>query len=136
MSLYATILLTTGRAVPVPFIEFDRASHRFFYSGADITDGIRRADKIAYFGGQGFDVEQDNLRLYGEKNPGAAATGSTSIFDAFWGQILTDPLAAPLDYADTAVSTTVRSTTGKLLLAGLVVGGLYYFRNDLKKFLS
>lgn len=114
-------------------IYFDVPSHHFYYAGADVTDGIARQEKMMF---AGFNVEKDNLRLYNEKNPGAGATGDTTIWGNFWDQIFTDPLAAPFESADKSIASVTGSVSGKLLLAAGIIGLGVYFKDDLKKILS
>ena len=54
-----TLTLPTGRVILLEYLDFDRATQRFFYGSLDVTPYMTRAEKVA--AGRGaFDVERSN----------------------------------------------------------------------------
>lgn len=121
------INLISGRTADSDRITFNDQTLRFTLApGAqDITDDIRRADKVAIWN---IDVDRENQRIFAESYardhdghlPTPLDTSTTSIF---LGHILTDPLAAPLDVLNRGIDRFVAAPaiTKILVAAGVVI---------------
>jgi hypothetical protein len=125
------ITLINGRNVDEAVIAFDANTYHFTLrnTGEDVTNEIRRADKLALV--SGFDIARDNNRLYAEKKGGVASGKDlepleTNTFKIFGQQILNDPLAAPLETVDKGVKQIFASSGIQTLLvvAGLGIAAL------------
>lgn len=114
------IRLIDGTTVDPNQIYFDTVSYHFTLNGQDITANITRADKIANW--PTFDPSVDNTRLYSESRGGSGpiADLDTSTLDIFTQQVLTDPLAAPLDALNSGVNKVLASSGVQKI--GLVLG--------------
>lgn len=137
------ITLLDGRQIDPASVNFDTSTYHFYYGGEDITNLIRRADKIATW--PNFDMTVDNNRIFnedvaaqGNANLGAVQNilggvdatstgqvGSTSTFGNFYNQITTDPLNAPLASADNLLKNSLaslfKSWTGWLILGAVAL---------------
>lgn len=122
-----TITLISGRQVDSSNLFFNQDTYHITLSptGEDITNDMRRADKISLF--NGFDIEKDNTRLYNETRGGTGPVPplETNTAVILGQQLLTDPLAAPLDALNNTVNRVFDAPGIKKLLviaAVLVVG--------------
>jgi hypothetical protein len=123
----ALVSLIGGGQMDTKDVRFMQSTHRFFTAdGEDITNKLYRADKKANW--SGFDETFDNERLsverYMREHNGQLPPniGSSSVFWNLGKQLVTDPLGAPLDAADTFVENTLKSVVSSS--AVWVVGGL------------
>lgn len=120
------ITLLDGRQVDPANIVFDPQSYHFTLNSEDVTALIKRADKIANW--PDFDPVVDNTRLsnQAQNNVNLPQTDlPTNTAAIFTNQILTDPLAAPLDALKNEINSVFATTTGKVLIVGgLVLIGL------------
>jgi hypothetical protein len=107
-------------------------------TGEDVTNLVTRADKIALF--PGFDIERESYRLSTEKPASGGGRTATerdlepldeSTASIFVGQILHDPLAAPIQTLDATVDQVFASTGVRkiLVVAALIVAAAIYFKN-------
>ncbi len=129
------MILTTisGRHIESDAVEFDSSTYHFLYNSEDITDDLFRADKRTF---SGFSDDIENERKYKEKyardhgGTSAPVVGSTSTLDIFANQILTDPLAAPVDAIDSAVKKLTNSSGIKTLaiVGVLIIAAAIYFK--------
>jgi hypothetical protein len=117
------ITLTDGRQVYVSEIHFDARSHYFFLRNEDVTNLIRRADKLTNW--SSFDPVKDNIRL----STGNAQSPqlSTNTLGIFAGQLLTDPLDAPLDSLSNQVKKIFSNGGILTILLIVAVVGFFYF---------
>ena len=126
------LTLISGRQIDIAGLHLDRSSYRVYYGGEDITNDMRQADKVRIF--PGFDRSKDNERAYSDRyaqehgGNRPAPTGSTSVLVNFARQIVTDPLAAPLDYADEKVTgRLLGSSTVRIAVTLALIGAVVYF---------
>ena len=129
------ITLLDGRVIDIAAINFDPSDYSFSVWYADgngkenITTLIRRADKMRF---AGFDGDFYNNLLYVQKYQREhngqlpPEVGSTSIWGNFVQQILTDPLAAPLETLDNFVDQ-IFSSKGVLVIVGVSAGLLILY---------
>lgn len=115
------IYFLDGTEVSSSDLTLDWSSYRVWLGTENVTNEIRQSDKVKIW--PGFSREKDNLRAHAEqqarRGEPVTPTGSTSTWDIFWNQIITDPLEAPLDYADDKITGRLfASTTVRLLLIG------------------
>ncbi|HEY1172897.1 MAG TPA: hypothetical protein VGH19_16130 [Verrucomicrobiae bacterium] len=79
-----SVLLPTGRVIPLDAVSFDSETHRFWYGVAEVTDFLTRAQKQVF---PGFNVLQENDRLADQKRIDAGlppvVVGSTSVTEMF-----------------------------------------------------
>lgn len=125
------ITLLDGRSVDSDNLSFDGNTYRVFLGYEDVTNEVRRSDKVALW-----DIDQDreNNRVFAEnyaaKNGGQQPSplGSTSTLGNFTQQILHDPLAAPLDLLNATVNK-IFTAPGviKVLVISAIIGGAYWF---------
>ncbi len=123
----------SGRHLESTAIELDPTTQHFTYSSEDVTNDLFRSDKATF---DGFDVTLDNERIYKEKyakehgGSSAPVVGSTSTLDIFANQILTDPLAAPIEAVDNAVAKLTNSSGIKTLaiVGVLIIAAAIYFK--------
>jgi hypothetical protein len=124
-----TITLLDGRMLPVADIRLDADGWNFtrISSGERLTYKIRQSDKTYYF--PAYDVTFGNDQISkdrrGQELTAPLETNTTKILAK---QLVTDPLAAPADFAAGAVaqlkkiaSSPVTLVIGALLVAGLVI---------------
>lgn len=124
--------LISNLTIPDSDVSFDPATYHFtqISTGKDITNDIRRIDKIRLV--PDFDIERENFRLSDELGNGAD-TGHTLGLDPlqdntaaiFAEQIITDPLAAPLESANNLAKKLLNSPA-VLLTAGVVILALLF----------
>lgn len=117
------ITLLDGREEDAADIFFDADTYHFTLhpSGEDITEQIRRADKLAMV--SGFDQDRENRRVYEERShPGSKPLGSTSTAENFFEQITTDPLAAPLASLDAGIKKLFSSSGVKTIAVVALIG--------------
>lgn len=92
------VTLIDGRQVDSADFLFNQSTYHITLGGTgeDITNNVRRADKIALY--PNFDIEKDNARLYNEQHGaiGPAVPLNDSTTSLFLTQLGTDPLDAPL----------------------------------------
>ena len=116
------MLLLDGRTVVDTAVSFDPVSYHFFLGGEDITDQIRRTDKLRIV--PNFNVERENIRL-SEERGAQAGLGNEPLNDStgsiFVDQIVNDPLAAPMESFNRQVEKLFALPGFKKLL---VVGGI------------
>jgi hypothetical protein len=121
------ITLLDGRTEDTANIYFDPATYHFSdtATGEDLTNQIRRADKQNNW--PNFDPYVDNQRIYNEtRQGGVGPLGDlpTSTAGIFADQILTDPLAAPLDALSAGVKQVFASSGVKtLVIVAIIAGG-------------
>jgi len=125
------IQLLDGRQVDKSSVFFDDSNYSFKLGGTgeDITRLIRAIDKQTF---AGFDQTVYNeivyVQHYQATHSGAlpAGVGSTSTWGNFVNQLVTDPLAAPLQTFDSAVNQIFSSTGVKsLLILAAVAAGIF-----------
>lgn len=122
------ITLLDGTQLSLSDISFDPTTYHFtqISTGADITDNISRADKIANW--PNFDPTVDNTRLSNEEagGTGPVAPLDDSTLSILGTQLATDPLAAPIAAAKSELNNVVNSITGGSTIAkvGLAAGAL------------
>jgi hypothetical protein len=120
------IQLLDGRQVDGSNVFFDDSNYSFKLGGTgeDITRLIRAVDKQTF---SGFDQTVYNEIVYvqgyqrthnGQLPPNV---GSTSTWANFVNQLVTDPLAAPLDTLDSTVSQIFSSSGVKTLLIAVAL---------------
>jgi hypothetical protein len=125
------VTLLDGRTVDSRDLSLNRDSYRVTYLGTeDVTRNMRQSDKVSVF--SGFSRERDNIRSSDDsriaQNLPPVQVGSTSILANFTRQIVTDPLAAPLDYADDKITGRLfKSSTVRLVVLLVVLGAVFYF---------
>jgi len=120
-----TITLLDGRMIESETLAFDPETYHFTLSAEDVTDLIRRADKLAIIPYFDADIENNRIfaenwaRTHGGQQP--APIGSTSTWSNFWQQITTDPLAAPLETLNRGLNQlfTAPAAVKLALLAGV-----------------
>lgn len=131
-----TITLLDGRQVDSGNVFFDDIDYSFKLggSGENITALIRAADKRTF---NGFDQTKYNDILYAQNyfrihGTYPDAVGSTSVWANFANQILTDPLAAPLDSLNATVSQALGSSGVQkiLIFAGLALVALIVLKAE------
>jgi hypothetical protein len=117
------ITLINGRNVEETDLVFNEKTYHFTQrsTGADVTNEIRRADKLALV--RGFDVGRENNRLSSEKS-GAPdlEPRETNVFKIFGQQILDDPLDAPLETLDAGVNKVLKSSGIQTILVVAALG--------------
>ena len=98
------IQLLDGSSLDSDFLRFDAEHYHFYLGNDDVTDLIRRADKLAWAERWDveFDVEFENERIYVEKyyrenGKLPPNVGSDSVWWNFTKLIVTDPLRAPIE---------------------------------------
>lgn len=120
------ITLLDGRQVDPANIVFDPNSYHFTLNSEDVTALISRADKIANW--PDFDPTVDNTRLSNQAQNGVNLPQpdlNTDTALIFANQILTDPLAAPLQSLRNEINSVFATTSGKvLIIGGLIIIGL------------
>lgn len=116
-------------------IRFDPNSYHFHLqsTGADITNALRRADKLALV--PDFDVERENIRISRESGSGGRYGNdelSESTWDALGNQVTHDGvLAAPLETLDNTVRQVFKSTgVQSFIVLGALGLGAYIFFNS------
>lgn len=125
------ITLINGGTVGENDILFNEKTYHFtqISTGEDITNEIRRADKVRIV--PGFDTEKDLLRASAEKpfsRPGTIASPQDlemleeSTTKIFGQQILNDPLAAPLETLDAGVKKVFESSGVRTILIFAALG--------------
>jgi hypothetical protein len=143
-----TLLPPDGRTLSEDEFFFDPETYHFTLANdEDVTNLIRQADKIRMI--PDFDQNEDLRRLSAER----AARGGTSAVNSgaptpmgpasreeldestasiFVGQILHDPLAAPIQTLDSTVDQVFASSGVKKLVvvAALIVAAAIYFKNN------
>lgn len=116
------VTLLDGRVVSIDLIYFNDQTYAFTLStGEDITNKVKNVDKRKF---DGFDNVRYNEILYAQqfyKEHGRwpDAVGSTSVWANFAWQIITDPLAAPIDYFGEKADQLLKSKAMPLILIGL-----------------
>lgn len=120
-----TITLLDGTEANTDQIDFDPSTYHFSLNGQDVTALIKRTDKIANW--SNFDPAVDNTRLSNEAHNGVNLPQTdlpTSTVGIFTNQILTDPLAAPIDSFKSAVSKGWNDLTGgsTVVKIGIIAG--------------
>ena len=129
------ITLISGRKIDSSAILFDGSNYHFSIeeTGEDITNDIRRADKLTLV--PGFDIERDLRRASVEKPAsGGGRTATSQDLDPldestariFGKQIVTDPFSAPLESANN-LAQKFFSLPGlqKVLIVGALAAVLY-----------
>jgi hypothetical protein len=123
------LTLLDSRSVDMSEIYFDPNTYHFSdtATGEDLTNLIRRADKQDNW--PAFDPYTDNQRIFNETRKGGSGplgdlqTNSGVIFAE---QLLTDPLAAPLDALTKGVKEILANPGFKtLLVVGVLLFGAY-----------
>jgi hypothetical protein len=126
------MLLLDNRTVSDDQIAFNHETYHFTIAatGEDITDEIRRNDKLRLI--PDFDVDKDNYRLSDELGNGKTSGvkfGTAPLQDntaaIFAEQILTDPLAAPLESANKFANKLFKSPAFYIAAGVIVVAILY-----------
>src|SRR5687767_8847895 len=123
------VTLLDGRTVDSRDLSLNRVTYHVTYLGTeDVTRLMRQNDKAAVF--SSFDRSRDNIRASDEDRQAQGLApirhGSTSLLGNFTTQILTDPLAAPLQFADEKItgrlfaSSTVRTIVALALLGAVI----------------
>lgn len=125
-----TINLLDGRTVESADINLDRSTYHVYHGTEDITRNMRQNDKVAVF--FNFDRERDNNRASDESRLAQGLPtinpGSTSVLYNFASQIVTDPLSAPLDYADQKITGRLAaSSTVRIVVVLALFGAVAYF---------
>lgn len=124
------ITLLTGAKIESQELTFDRNTYHFFFRGVDITDDIRRADKISIV--PNFDVTKDNYRL-SDEGPVTGQKGNYGLNDLdesttriLVKQLATDPLGAPIESLNrTAEKFFALPGIQKILIVGAIGAVLY-----------
>lgn len=127
-----TITLIDGRTVQRDSIRFEAGNMRFYLGAEDITNNIFRSDKLTF---RGFDVNADNRRISYERNNGVRVTEipgplTTSTAAIFAEQIVTEPLAAPLESLENQTKK-IFSNLGVQMGIALVVIGVFVWMGGL-----
>lgn len=124
------VILSDGRQFPTDDgFAFDSQTYHFYYNNQDITNLISRTQKKALV--SGFDDQLENDRLNLESGRGTG--GATSIqplnddnLEIFAGQMMTDPLAAPIESFGNTIDSVISNPAYKALGAILLIGiGLF-----------
>lgn len=124
------ITLLDGRMLPASDIQLDSDGWNFsrVSSGERLTYKIKQSDKRYYFPGYDYAFGNDQIS---KDLSGAELTPQLeeSVTKIFAGQIVTDPLAAPADFAAAGVEKlkAVASSPITWAVAGLVVVGLVIY---------
>jgi hypothetical protein len=123
------VTLIDGRILPVQDIELASDGWNFVRksSGEILTYQLKQRDKVAYF--PRYDVAYGNEKLY---QAGLNRTGSTNVGEPlstnttgiFARQLVTDPLAAPAEFASDAVEGAKKLVQSPQFL---IVGGIVVF---------
>lgn len=133
------ITLLDGTQVDTNDVVFDSGSYTFNYGDQDISSLITQADKLNNW--SDFDPKTASLFAYNKQqtqaglasnivDPFDTSGAGTSTLGNFASQIVTDPLAAPLESADKEL-TTITTNTAKSILSSytgliiLAVVGIY-----------
>lgn len=127
------VTLIDGRILPVADVQLDSDGWNFsrISSGERLTYQLKFADKIKYF--PNYNVSFGNDQIYQEK---ARAQGKdvggplpTNVTGIFAKQLVTDPLAAPADFAASAIDKVkkIASSPMTIVVTGLVVAGVAIF---------
>jgi hypothetical protein len=98
------------------------------YDAINLAYGIPAADRVQAAAETG-DYRNISETL-GEIRNGPPLDQSTA--DAFWNQITTDPLAAPLDYFGAPVSKGIQDATSTIVKVALLALAAYVVVNILK----
>lgn len=109
-------------------ITFDEGTYHFYATGLDITNNLRRADKLRLV--PDFDIERENYRLSAESGAGAQYGDeplNESTIKEFGKQIVNDPLSAPLEALDKGVTQIFSSSGVRTLLIVGIAGVVLYF---------
>jgi hypothetical protein len=126
------ITLLDGRQIDEADFAFDPRLYHFslFSTGEDVTNEIRRADKLRLV--PGFDVEKELYRLSVEKpfSGGGNRTASegelepreTNTAKILADQLFNDPLGAPLETLDAGVKKVFESSGVRALLIVAALG--------------
>jgi hypothetical protein len=121
-----TITLLDGRTANTDQIAFDPVTYHFTLNSEDVTALISRADKQNNW--PNFDPAVDNTRLSNQNQNGVNLPEPdlpTNTGGILVNQLLTDPLAAPLDSIKSEFNKVFATTTGKvIIIGGVVVLGL------------
>lgn len=119
------IALMDNRKIDLALLQFNPDTYHFTIGNEDITNLIRRADKVRII--PNFDVDRENLRVFNEgTGAGSPPIGSTSTLTNFLQQITTDPLAAPIETAGRMIEGAAGAVSrSPYLFAGLAIGGLF-----------
>lgn len=130
-----TIELLDGRMVDSGDLSINRTTYRVTNddTAEDVTALVKQSDKVKVF--WNFDRQRDNERASDDaaaaRGEAPVRVGSTSIFGNFVEQIVTDPLAAPLEAADRTIARTTKSIfgtwSGRLIVIAVVVTAFIYF---------
>jgi hypothetical protein len=122
-----------GTIISDELISFDPVSYRFTANDQEITAALPQSEKKRLVGSS-FDVTKDLYRMSALRSErrGVGSQGMealpTSTASYFFEQIVTDPLAAPRESLGNQVNEIfANSGIRKLLIAGVVVGGLGLF---------
>lgn len=125
----------SGRQYDSEFLTLNDATYHITAAGGvDVTNDIRRADKLALW--PSFDVDKENRRLSNERNGGYGPAGkledSTTVI--LGGQLLNDPLAAPLDTLNKAINQvfTAPGVLKALVIVAAVGVGVYLVKRQLR----
>jgi len=123
------ITLLDGRTEDTANIYFDPATYHFSDSatGEDLTNQITRADKQNNW--PNFDPYVENQRIYNETRQGGVGPlpdKETNTGVILADQLLTNPLAAPLDALTAGVKQVFASEGVKTLLIVAVIGGGFF----------
>lgn len=118
-----------GEVADVTGVLFDYETYQFTLNGRNITNLLRRADKLELI--EGFDVVKENERIFIEKylrenGRLPPQIGPTSTWKIFENLILTDPLDAPLDALDNAVDNAIARRSFQIVAGVAVVVMLLY----------
>lgn len=117
------ITLLDGRSVDLGNINFDQSSYHFYLidTSEDITNLISRADKNANW--SDFDPTVDNTRASNEASGGSGPVAplNDSTLSILANQLETDPLAAPIASAKSALNNAVNDLTGGSTVAKIAL---------------
>lgn len=124
----------SGREYDSEYLTLNPVSYHVTVNGGeDVTNDIRRADKIALF--PGFDVETENRRLSNERAGGYGPVGelSESTGGALLEQLATDPLGAPLDALNKGINQifTAPGVVKLAIILAAVGVGIWFVRKKL-----
>ena len=130
-----TITLISGRTADTDRISFDPVTLQFLLMGQNITDDIKRSDKVAVWN---IDVDRENQRIYANTyardHDGALPKQlPTNTADIFATQLLTDPFAAPLAALDRTIQKIVAAPAIQKIGITLAIVGVVYLVWKLKK---
>lgn len=135
----ADIRLISGASATSSQIEFNPGNYHWTLNGYDITNDIKRADKLRMV--PDFDIERENRRLSSEapasNTPSGAGTDplTESTLGIFTDQIFHDPLGAPLATLDKGIGQLVGSSgIQTIVIVGvLALVGYMMFQKEMSK---